>query len=70
VLQLAATLGELGFEPVEPSLPAVARWAARGLTAYDAAYVALAEETGASLLTDDAAILAAAPDLTTSLASS
>lgn len=61
--QLAGTLADLGFELVEPPLPALARWASRGLTAYDAAYVAVAEEAGVLLATDDAEIARAAPEL-------
>ena len=53
---LAASLSELDFELVEPEPEAIARWAGRGLTAYDAAYVAVAEETGAPVITDDAQI--------------
>jgi predicted nucleic acid-binding protein len=53
---LAASLSELGFELVEPEPEAIARWAGRGLTAYDAAYVAVAEETGVPVITDDAQI--------------
>jgi predicted nucleic acid-binding protein len=59
--QLAAALPELGFELIEPELPGIARWVAAGLTAYDAAYVAVAEGAGAQLITDDAEILRAAP---------
>jgi predicted nucleic acid-binding protein len=66
--QLAATLEHLGFELLEPELLSVARWAANGLTAYDAAYVAAAEQAGVQLITDDEQILAAAPGLATSLA--
>lgn len=51
--ELATTLGALGFTVVEPELGRIARWAAGGLTAYDAAYVAIAEQTGAQLVTDD-----------------
>jgi predicted nucleic acid-binding protein len=61
--QLAAALPELGFELIEPDLAEVARWAAQCLTAYDAAYVAVAEQAGVGLITDDASILEAAPDL-------
>jgi predicted nucleic acid-binding protein len=53
---LAAALPELGFDLIEPELDAIAEWAAGGLTAYDAAYVAVAEEAGIPLLTDDAEI--------------
>ncbi len=59
--QLAVTLGSLGFEMLEPELSGVARWAATGLTAYDAAYVAVAEQAGAKLITDDAQILLLVP---------
>jgi predicted nucleic acid-binding protein len=64
---LAAQLPALGFEMLEPDLSSVARWAAAGLTAYDAAYVAVAEEAGVQLITDDAGILDVAPELATSL---
>jgi predicted nucleic acid-binding protein len=53
---LAASLPDLGFDLIEPELEGVAEWAAKGLTAYDAAYVAVAEEAGVPLLTDDAEI--------------
>jgi predicted nucleic acid-binding protein len=42
---------------VEPEMVVVARWAAAGLTAYDAAYVAVAEQTGSPLITGDPEIL-------------
>lgn len=67
--QLAAALPELGFEQIEPELPGIARWAANGLTAYDAAYVAVAEQAGARLVTDDAEIVRTAPELATALGS-
>jgi predicted nucleic acid-binding protein len=60
--QLAAALPELGFEEIEPKLDGVAEWAAQGLTAYDAAYVATAEEAGIPLITDDAEICRIAPE--------
>jgi len=66
--RLAATLPELGFELAEPDLAGVAAWAAHGLTAYDAAYVALAEQTGARLVTDDAEIVRTASELAVPLA--
>lgn len=66
---LAASLSELGFELVEPEPEAIARWAGRGLTAYDAAYVAVAEETGAPVITDDAQICRLATALSEPLAS-
>lgn len=58
----------MGFEVVDPDLKAVARWTGAGLTAYDAAYVALAESSGASLVTDDQAILEVAAEVTRPLA--
>ncbi len=61
--QLAEGLADLGFEVVEPDLPAVARWTAAGLTAYDAAYVAVAELEAVTLVTDDDQILATAPEV-------
>ena len=61
VLTLAETLDRLPFERVEPDVVGVAAWLAKGLTAYDAAYVALAEQRGAPLISDDPQILAAAP---------
>jgi predicted nucleic acid-binding protein len=60
--KLAATLPQLGFEIVQPGLPRLAAWAAAGLTAYDAAYVTVAEEAGVQVITDDAGIVRAAPE--------
>jgi predicted nucleic acid-binding protein len=65
--RLAAVLPGLGFELLEPDLAAIARWCGRGLTAYDAAYVALAEEAGAKLITDDAEIVRVAPSIAVAL---
>lgn len=67
LLDLAAALDELGFEFREPELGRVARWTARGLTAYDAAYVALADAEALRLVTDDDLILAAAPQIAVAL---
>lgn len=53
LVELASALVELSFETRDPSLAGVAQWAAEGLTAYDAAYVALAEEERVILVTDD-----------------
>ena len=64
LLELAGSLDELGFDVSEPGLRSVAAWTARGLTAYDAAYVALAEHRGVHLVTDDQQILDLAPELT------
>jgi predicted nucleic acid-binding protein len=57
VTELAAALDALGFELVEPELLRVAGWTGRGLTAYDAAYVAVAEAAGIELVTDDEHVL-------------
>lgn len=65
---LAAALDDLGFELIEPELARVAHWTARGLTAYDAAYVAVAEASGARLITDDDLIVATAGEVATALA--
>jgi predicted nucleic acid-binding protein len=67
LLELAAALQELGFDLIEPELPAVARWTARGLTAYDAAYVAVAERAATTLVTDDELVLSTAPELAVAL---
>jgi predicted nucleic acid-binding protein len=68
LIDLAAALDELGFELIEPELARVAHWTARGLTAYDAAYVAVAEANNAPLFTDDDLIVAVAGDIATALA--
>jgi predicted nucleic acid-binding protein len=65
---LAAQLPALGFIMLEPVLAGISSWAAAGLTAYDATYVAVAEETGVPLITDDAGILKVAVDLASPLA--
>jgi predicted nucleic acid-binding protein len=65
--RLAAGLDTIGFEWREPDLYRVVRWTGAGLPAYDAAYVALAEETGTSLVTDDRLILDLAPGLAESV---
>ena len=44
------------------------RWSARGLSGYDATYVALAEQLGGCWLTDDGAAAQKAPALATTLA--
>ena len=54
---LVESLDGLSFELVEPELPIIATWVSRGLTAYDAAYVAVAERAGVPLMTFNATIL-------------
>lgn len=69
LLELAGALDELGFELIEPDLARVACWTARGLTAYDAAYVAVAEAGGTQLVTDDDLLVTIADQIATALAS-
>ena len=59
--ELAEALEDIAFELVEPELSAVARWVTSGLTAYDAAYVSVAEAAAVPLITGDQTILAVAP---------
>ncbi len=63
LLDLAAGLEQLGLEVVEPRIDRVAAWVARGLTAYDAAYVAIADERGVPLVSDDRTILELAGEI-------
>ena len=65
--QLAMALPELGFELIEPEPVGIAHWAAAGLTAYDAAYVTVAEQVGVRLITDDAEIVRTTPNLAIAL---
>lgn len=57
LLELVRQLESLRFDIVDPRLDRVASWAALGLTAYDATYVALAEERGVPLITHHRQIL-------------
>lgn len=68
LVDLAIALDELGFEFEDPELARVASWTARGLTAYDATYVALAEARTTPLITDDDLIVSVAGDVATALA--
>jgi len=52
----------------EPDLAGVAHWTAHGLTACDAAYVAVAEAVGAPLVTDDDLIVDIAGEIAQPLA--
>jgi predicted nucleic acid-binding protein len=67
LVELAVALDGVGFEFEEPELARVACWTARGLTSYDAAYVALAEGRGIPLITDDDLVVAVADDVATAL---
>ncbi len=67
LVELAVALDALGFELEDPELERVASWTASGLTAYDAAYVALAEARMTPLVTDDELIVSLAGDVATAL---
>jgi predicted nucleic acid-binding protein len=67
--QLASALDEMEFEVGEAELVSIASWTSRGLTAYDAVYVALAEARGVPLVTDDDTILSIAPNVARPLGS-
>lgn len=68
LVELAVALEEIGFEYEEPDLARVASWTARGLTAYDAAYVALAEARATRLITDDDLVVSLAGEVARALA--
>jgi predicted nucleic acid-binding protein len=68
LVTLAGALDDLGFELLEPPLETVARWIACGLTAYDAAYLAVAEAASLELVTDDDRILELASTIARPLA--
>ena len=61
--EFADQLDRTRFDVIEPELKPVARWIGRGLTAYDATYVALAEQLNIPLITVDRTILKMAPRL-------
>jgi len=68
LLELATTLDETRFQWIEPDLTRVAHWTARGLSAYDACYVAIAEARGVQLITDDRRLVAVAGEIAIALA--
>lgn len=68
LVDLAVALDQLGFEQTDPDLVRVARWTARGLTAYDSAYVAVAEAFETPLITDDDLIVEIAKNIAQPLA--
>jgi predicted nucleic acid-binding protein len=63
---LADRLGRSRFDVVDPELGGIATWVSRGLTAYDASYVALAEQLGVPLITKDREMLGRAPGIAVS----
>jgi predicted nucleic acid-binding protein len=65
---LVASIEDLDIELVAADHGRVAAWAARGLSAYDAAYVAVAESANLRLLTDDDQIVDVATDIAVPLA--
>jgi predicted nucleic acid-binding protein len=69
VTEFAQEILRLRFSVREPELGQTARWTAEGLSAYDAAWVAVAEATGLPLITDDDEIVAVAPDVALPLSS-
>ncbi len=56
----ASALDELAVDYVQPDLVAVTGWVGRGLSAYDAAYLAVAEQERAPLITADERLLVTA----------
>lgn len=62
LLELARSLKQIAFDVGEPELEDLTPWIARGLSAYDAAYVALAEVRDVSLITDDEQIVTIAEE--------
>lgn len=69
LLALAATVHQFDIDVRVPDLARVVDWSDLGLSAYDAAYVAVAEAAGIPLVTDDEQIIATAPERAVALAS-
>ena len=68
LMEMARALLESQFTIRHPPLDRVAYWASRGLTVYDACYVALAEERRTVVVTADERILTVAGPLAEALA--
>lgn len=66
-VRLAMALETMPWTVRDPDLPSVARWVVRGLTAYDATYVALAESLSCTVVTADERMLAVAPGVAVAL---
>ena len=69
LIALASRLGRLDLRLLEPELDLVALWTSRGLTAHDAAYVAVAEAAGVPLITSDERVLGVAASVARPLSS-
>jgi predicted nucleic acid-binding protein len=69
LISLLEDLTKVSLTLSDPEPFAVAKWAAMGLSAYDSTYVALAETSGMSLITDDDGIIAIAKEVVVPLAS-
>jgi predicted nucleic acid-binding protein len=67
LVEFTRTMLDYRFAVQQPDLVAVARWTARGLTAYDACYVALAEERRTAVVTADRQMLSVAGALAMAL---
>jgi predicted nucleic acid-binding protein len=63
LIELVTRLEGMFTDMADPDLRRVASWTASGLTAYDATYVALAEERSIRLVTSDRQLLAVAPGI-------
>lgn len=61
VRAMGSDLRAIPFHFMEPDIRTVTEWVVAGLSAYDAAYVAVAETAGMPLLTLDEQILESAP---------
>ena len=64
---VASALDDLVVDYVQPDLLAVTEWVGRGLSAYDAAYVAVAAQERAPLVTADRRLLVTAEGLAIAL---
>ena len=67
LLAFAQDINRLHIALIQPPLPRIAQWAAQGLTAYDASYVALAEDRGTTVVTADRQMLQVAGNLAISV---
>ena len=68
LVTLAVTFDAIDFVWTEPELAGLSSWVARGLTAYDACYAAVAESKEIQLVTDDRRLLEIANTLAVPIA--